>query len=225
MTNPGKDSARQRLIDAAGKLFANKGFSDASVREICDLAGTNQASINYYFRNKEKLYHEVLNNIIENIREKFPPKDTLTDLGPEELVHAVVHTFLMLRFDPDRPEWHGLFLSREILNPHSAFHSFLLEERYRNQTILNRAVEKIIGPYADSEKVRLYTSSIIGQCLVYVIQHSPHSPVPVEERDVMDREMIDKVAKHITAFSIAGIKGDIDHKSFTGKNVNRQEEL
>ena len=50
--------ARQRLLDAAIVVFANKGFEAASIREICSLAGVNIAGVNYYFRDKEKLYIE-----------------------------------------------------------------------------------------------------------------------------------------------------------------------
>lgn len=50
---------RQRLLDAALKVFAAKGFGQASTREICRIAGVNAAAIHYYFGDKASLYREL----------------------------------------------------------------------------------------------------------------------------------------------------------------------
>jgi AcrR family transcriptional regulator len=48
--------ARNRLLDAALTLFADKGFAKTSTREIAQAAHANIASISYYFGDKEGLY-------------------------------------------------------------------------------------------------------------------------------------------------------------------------
>lgn len=53
------DTAKVRIIEAAGPIFAGKGFNGTTVREICAAAKVNQAAINYYFGSKESLYKEV----------------------------------------------------------------------------------------------------------------------------------------------------------------------
>jgi AcrR family transcriptional regulator len=47
------------LLDAAEALFAEKGFADASVREITQRAGANVAAIGYHFGAKEDLFQAV----------------------------------------------------------------------------------------------------------------------------------------------------------------------
>ena len=50
------DDARQRLLAAALRLFAEQGYSQTSTRELADAARVNIASISYYFGDKAGLY-------------------------------------------------------------------------------------------------------------------------------------------------------------------------
>ena len=53
------DDTRERLLAAASRVFAEKGFEKATVREICQAAEvSNLAAVNYYFGDKERLYIE-----------------------------------------------------------------------------------------------------------------------------------------------------------------------
>ena len=51
---------RERILDAATALFAEKGFDGTSTKEICDRAGVNIAAIHYHFTSKERLYSEII---------------------------------------------------------------------------------------------------------------------------------------------------------------------
>jgi AcrR family transcriptional regulator len=55
----GRDS-RLAILDSAEALFAERGFFGVSVREITEHAGVRLASVNYHFRTKESLFHEVV---------------------------------------------------------------------------------------------------------------------------------------------------------------------
>jgi AcrR family transcriptional regulator len=52
-------STPQRLLAAAERLFAERGFNGVSIREIAAAAAVNPASVGYYFRGKEGLLAEV----------------------------------------------------------------------------------------------------------------------------------------------------------------------
>lgn len=54
--------ARNRLLLAALRLFAAKGYAKTSTREIAKAAGVNLAAISYYFGDKAGLYREVYND-------------------------------------------------------------------------------------------------------------------------------------------------------------------
>ncbi|MDX1982511.1 MAG: TetR family transcriptional regulator [Bryobacteraceae bacterium] len=50
---------KDRILDAAEKLFANHGYDATSVRAIATAAGVNLAAINYHFQSKDALLHAV----------------------------------------------------------------------------------------------------------------------------------------------------------------------
>ena len=54
------DTTRERIADAAGEIFAERGFDGTTVRDICQRAGANIAAVNYYFGDKQRLYLEAL---------------------------------------------------------------------------------------------------------------------------------------------------------------------
>jgi AcrR family transcriptional regulator len=55
-----KDAGRtsKKLLAAASEVFAQKGYRDATISEICERAGANVAAVNYHFGDKETLYKE-----------------------------------------------------------------------------------------------------------------------------------------------------------------------
>src|ERR1700743_147511 len=52
----GADSTRKKLLEVAGRVFAEHGYYAATVRDICAQAGSNVAAVNYHFRDKLGLY-------------------------------------------------------------------------------------------------------------------------------------------------------------------------
>ena len=76
-------NARQRLLDTATKLFAEKGYAGTSVREIVNRAGVSKPVLYYYFKSKEGLFYALLewaaNVQQEIINEIFSTSGTVLD--------------------------------------------------------------------------------------------------------------------------------------------------
>ena len=73
---------REKVLCAAGKIFADKGFKAATVREICQEAGVNLASVNYYFGDKERLYIAAVRTAHELRVESVPMPDRAGNVEP-----------------------------------------------------------------------------------------------------------------------------------------------
>lgn len=73
---------RERILDAAEALFADRGFAGAAVRDISGAVGLNAASLYNHFGSKEALYEAVLDRglrpvfeLLEEIRDKEEQDD------------------------------------------------------------------------------------------------------------------------------------------------------
>ena len=71
----GKNATRAAILDAAKKLFAERGFDAATVRDICTEAGANIALVSRYFGSKSELYAEVCRSLFDGLAAPLAPLD------------------------------------------------------------------------------------------------------------------------------------------------------
>ena len=81
-----------RILEAAADVFSEAGFSGARMDEIADRAGVNKAMIYYHIGDKEKLYAEVINNVIGNTAETIA-REIKDVQNPEEKLRIYIRTF------------------------------------------------------------------------------------------------------------------------------------
>lgn len=81
-------SAEARLIDAAINCIEIYGVQGATTQRIAERAGVNNASINYYFRSKDKLIQKALSLTLKNAFDwedftesnDYPPRERLVHI-------------------------------------------------------------------------------------------------------------------------------------------------
>ena len=61
---------KERILDAAEELFAERGFRGTSLRAVTSAAGVNLAAVNYHFGSKEALLHAALGRRIGPVNEQ-----------------------------------------------------------------------------------------------------------------------------------------------------------
>lgn len=64
------DPVRQRIMDAAERLFSEEGFAATSLRQITAEAGVNLAAVNYHFGSKENLHLELIARAVSPLNEQ-----------------------------------------------------------------------------------------------------------------------------------------------------------
>jgi len=194
-----------RLLEAAGEVFAGRGFRGATIRQICQRAAANVAAIHYHFGDKEGLYAAVLKYCADEALKRYPPTLGLVPQATaEEQLRAFVRSFLFRIADKGRPAWHGKLMAREMAEPTRALDG-LIDDVFRPLiTRLERIVHRLCGGAADEETVRRCVRSIQGQCLYYY--HARPVIQRMTPRQRFEPADIEALAEHITRFSLGGIR-------------------
>jgi AcrR family transcriptional regulator len=200
-----QEKTRQRLLEAAGEIFAEQGYSKTTVRDICARAEANVAAVNYHFGDKEKLYSEVLRYAHGCAIEKYPPSMGLPPDAPaEKRLHAFVLSFLYRLLDDGRPAWHAKIMSRDMAEPTAAMDVLVDEQIKPHFAYVRQVVLELLGPKTAEETARLCAQSVVGQCLFY------HFGQPVTRRlfpqRVFGMKDAPRIAEHITRLTLAGIR-------------------
>jgi len=108
LSENGTDS---RVLESAAALFADRGFSEVTVREIADAAGANPAAINYYFGGKERLIRQVIRSVFAPLNaQRLTALAKATDgdrpLTAEAVVRALVEPTVQACMHGRGPERH-----------------------------------------------------------------------------------------------------------------------
>jgi AcrR family transcriptional regulator len=200
-----REKAVEKILLAAGEIFAEKGYKNVTVREICARAGVNVAAINYHFGDKESLYREVVMRWEEEAFRKYPLEPGAAgSTSPEERLTTFIRSFLLRMLDEGRPSWFGKLVAREFIEPTSAL-DILVEDAIRpSYLLLSSIIREIIGKDASEEDIRLCSASIVGQCLYF------HNSRPVLNAlygpDSQEPTDTERIAEHVARFSIAAMR-------------------
>ncbi len=97
---------RARIISEAARIFADSGYSGASIQEIVDAAGTTKPMVYYYFQNKQGLYQEILRTYHEDTLAAQAAIITNRDTSTEEKLTQLVEIhFDRARTSPERAQF------------------------------------------------------------------------------------------------------------------------
>jgi AcrR family transcriptional regulator len=206
MKIPREDTVRTcgKLLAAAGEIFAEKGFRDATIAEICLKAGTNIAAVNYHFGSKEALYREAWRHAFAQSIQTHPPDGGVADdATPEERLQGQVSALLNRIADRNNREvW---FMQREFINPTGLLEEVMREEIRPLQQRTEKLVRELLGSQVTEEEVRFCELGIISQCINPMVMRNP-SKEDDETHDGPSRIAdIDAYARHVVTFSLAGI--------------------
>lgn len=194
---------RERLVNVAAQLFAARGFSKVTVRDICQKARANVAAINYHFGGKAGLYDEILQSAIRVMQGTTEAaKAAGRDRTPDEQFEAYVRVFLE-RVVPARESWIHQLMMREIADPTPALEMVFEQVLWPRITYLATIIARLLDCTDNDPRVGRCLMSVNAQMLVLLdtpIANRFRSTPPIQTDDVPG------MIRHITCFSLAGIR-------------------
>lgn len=207
MTNKKQRDARTRILSAAGDVFTEKGFEKATIRDICQRAGTNVASVNYYFQDKAGLVNAVLNGWWEDSLTKYPPEypADAPPASPIKRLQAhiraqILRTFHFGDVDSETRIRRGKLILREFAkegSPPEAMHRCIMRE----MEALIPIVRDLIG-MADcpEQTLRDCCISVRSQAVHYFLIYLHDRDLSLEREEELLR-----ISEHISTFSLGGV--------------------
>jgi AcrR family transcriptional regulator len=204
------EPTREKLIEAAGRVFAERGYRDATIREICRRAGANVAAVNYTFGDKMGLYTEVLRHSVRAAQTAVLGAALDSARTPEDVIRNVIRARLMSVCGEARPDWHFRLVMHECSQPTEAMTRVVDEGMRPIYDRVRKAVSEIMGLSMDHETTRLSVNSIVGQILFYMFSQPVLSRLQPELK--LTPEQLDRIADHIAEFSLAYLK-KVGHKN------------
>lgn len=199
-------STKIRLLQAGRKFFAENGLQNATIRDICTMAGANVASVNYHFGSKEKLYVAVLQDYIERENARHPRDQGVTsESTPESRLRAYVRSFLLQTLGDDNPEDERLakLLTHEFIEPSQHFGEIFERVCRPTHNLLLGIVRQLL-PGAEDATIARCASSIMGQCVLF--DFAKEAITRMNPELSLKASNIEYMTDFIMRFSMGGIK-------------------
>jgi len=207
------ESTKEKLLAAAGDVFIEKGFRDATVAEICARAEANVSAVNYHFGGKEALYQEAWRHSFKESFKAYPPDGGVSETAPAtERLYGHLTAIIQRIADENNKDF--FIAQMEMVNP-----TGLLQEVMKNELIPVRQqtlalVRELLGPEATEQEVQFCEISTISICvhpmvMQRIAKRTHPAKVPLHIAD------INAFADHVFEFALAGIN------AIRNKEMNR----
>lgn len=201
------DSTKVKLIRAAIRVFAHKGYKGATIREICELAGAaNLNSVNYYFGNKEGLYKTILDCMLSEHRKRqeLLPESS-NGKAPEERLCDWVRIYCDMIFDSQELAVDIVAIYKaEMTRPSPLFDEMIERHSISLSDEFLEILREILGSDTPRDVLRDCAGSIVGQIEYYTFAWPLIKRVHRDHPEMSDYRQ--HLAEHVIRFSLGGLK-------------------
>lgn len=220
-----RPTTKDRLLDAAERLFAEKRFEEVSVRELAAAAGVNTAAVNYHFQGKDNLFAEVVRRRFLAQRDRT--LDSLADAvdaGGERppldaIIRAIVGAYLHGALATRDGAGVMALIAREMHACGEARHAAIFKEMIAPVFAAFSAAMRRARPALRQDEVNWLIASVVGQVHHFIMRRLKWESLPEQDEvrafmahafPVLAEPVEAYVAcatDHITRFSVAAIDG------------------
>lgn len=204
----GANGTRERILAAAGRLFAEKGFRDTTVADICREAQANIAAVNYHFGGKELLYGQAWRHAHARSLARFPPDGGVpADAPAADRLRGRIRGMLQRALSDDGLEFR--IMRHEMANPTGLLRQVLHDTLSPMREATRRILADLIARPVDDHTLELCDLSVIGP-VMHVLGRR-HMRPPGTGRDErtgpppFTADMLDGMVEHFVQFALAGL--------------------
>lgn len=206
---------KTELLLAASEIFAEKGYSDTTVAEICEKARANIAAINYHFGDKETLYREAWRESFNQAIKAYPPDGGVKESAPPEARLRGRIVALLGRISDEKTNREFRIVQKELANPTGLIEEVMKKEVEPQRQKMETIIRELLGPQASDAQVNFCIISTISQCINPMVVRRKTDPAKDQPPGIDDIEMF---ADHVVTFSLGGIKAIL-----ANQQTNRKE--
>ena len=195
---------RLRLLDAAAREFAENGYQNATVRDICKRAEANVAAVNYHFGDKERLYAATLDHWIGVALEKYPPLMGVPETAPAvERLRGFIQGCMLRMLDGGSAGWHGQLMAREMVEPTAGLDQMIKDTIEPMVELLHGIVRDLAGGELTEAELHRCGMSVIGQCCFY--RHAREVVTRMFGPDCYAEPGLTALVDHVTRFTASAL--------------------
>ncbi len=203
-SNTRSERTRVRLLTTASRVFAEKGFQNSTIAEICKQADTNVASINYHFGDKETMYLEAWRYAFKRELAHFPPDGGVSPFAsPEDRLAGRIRS--LIKRMADNQSYSFAIINREMTHPTRLLVSILEQDLHPQRMLMIKLLQECLGCEVNDPLAHYCHASIMGQC--FQLLRLKHGIVATSDKaDTPQPIDIDAYIDHVVRFSLAGIQ-------------------
>jgi TetR/AcrR family transcriptional regulator, regulator of cefoperazone and chloramphenicol sensitivity len=201
----GDQNTRQRLLEVAGQVFAEKGVDRATGKEITERAGTNAAAVNYYFGGMEGLYAAILREAASRLVTSDALRAAVEGKSDAKAkLEAFFGLFVQALTGPASASWVLRVIGREAVAPSPALIAIQGKERLQRARILKAIVGELMGLPEDHPAVAHGCVSVIAPCFLLLIGDRPSLKQMFPNLGFAPEDA-PAVVRHLVQFALAGL--------------------
>jgi len=164
------EGTRARLIEVAGRLFAERGLHAATGQEICRRARANAAAIVYHFGGMAGLYRAVLTEAQQRlVSTEALAAAVAAERDPARKLGAFLGLIVQALASPASHSWAGRLFAREFVSPSRLYgrsHDRLLRTR---AAMLKAVIGELTGRRPEDPAVARAALSVMAPCAVMLL--------------------------------------------------------
>lgn len=194
---------KDKIIEAAGEIFAQKGYQNTTIRDICQKAGIYQLSVNYHFGSKENLFREVLLKTYQDT-EEISLMEEIKDLPPDRQLEKVIRIRVMSIFSSGKQGKYFKIIAKEISN------NYDLVVEIMSETVIGylEFLKGIFNQLSSGKLGDFELNYCVYQLMSHVSALSAHEKAVqvLFKTNTPSEEQLEAFIQHVKKFTIAGVE-------------------